>query len=154
MGSWASWRRAWKYFDWEIKSWGLQETKDQMRKVLGDKKYEEAASFYDKIYANPPRDAWDFQWAYARTLHDTYTIVSTVNQMSNIGFGEESTHTPNANDRRGNMTIFECHIPLRHHAFKVDKLFDWEMYQRFDRKTKKSIALRLLLKIIDFVCRR
>ena len=154
MGSWASWRRAWKYFDWEIKSWGEQETKDQMCNALGAKKYAEVAPLYDMIYANPPRDAWDFQWAYARTMHDTYAIVSTVNQMSNIGFGEESTHTPNANDRRGNMTIYECHLPLRHHAFKVDRLFDWEMYQRFDRKTKKSIALRLLLKLIDFVCRR
>lgn len=154
MGSWASWRRAWKYFDWGIKSWGNPETKEQMRNVLGDRKYAEAAPFYDKIYANPPRDAWDFQWAYARALHDTYSIVSTVNQMSNIGFGEESTHTPNSNDRRGNMKIFECRLPLRQHAFKVDKLFDWEMYQRFDRKTKKSIALRLLLKLIDLVCRR
>lgn len=154
MGSWASWRRAWKYFDWEIKNWGNPETKELMRKVLGDKKYAEAAPFYDRIYANPPRDAWDYQWAYARTLHDTYTIVSTVNQMSNIGFGEESTHTPNANDRRGFMKIYSCHLPLRHHTFKVDRLFDWEMYQRFDRKSKKSFALRLLLKMIDLVCRR
>ena len=137
-----------------MKSWGEKETKEQMRKVLGEKKYCEVAPLYDRIYANPPRDAWDYQWAYARILHNTYSIVSTVNQMSNIGFGEESTHTPNANDRRGNMTIYQCHIPLRHHSLKVDKLFDWAMYQRFDRQTKKSLALRFLLKMIDLVCRR
>ena len=154
MGSWASWRRAWKHFDWELKSWGNQLTKDKMLKIIGEKAYSEIAPLYDKIYANPPRDAWDYQWAFARTLLDSYSIVSTVNQMSNIGFGEESTHTPNSNDRRGNMTIFKCHLPLRHHAFKVDKLFDWEMYQRFDRKTKKSILLRVILKFIDLVCRR
>ena len=57
-------------------------------------------------------DAWDYQWAFARTLLDSYSIVSTVNQMSNIGFGEESTHTPNLNDRRGNMIIYKCHPPL------------------------------------------
>lgn len=154
MGSWASWRRAWKHFDWEIKSWANPETKERMYQVLGAKRYSEIAPLYDKIYTNPPRDAWDFQWAYARTLLDSCSIVSTVNQMSNIGFGEESTHTPNANDRRGNMVIYKCHIPLRHHAFKIDKLFDWEMYQRFDRPTKKSILLRGVLKIIDLVCRR
>ena len=154
MGSWASWRRAWKHFDWEIKNWVNPETKERMYQVLGAEKYDEIAPLYDRIYANPPRDAWDFQWAYARTLLDSSTIVSTVNQMSNIGFGEESTHTPNANDRRGNMAIYKCHLPLRHHAYNIDKLFDWEMYQRFDRKTKKSILLRSVLKIIDLVCRR
>lgn len=154
MGSWASWRRAWKHFDWAIKSWGEQETKERMRKIVGEKRFKELAPLYDKIYANPPRDAWDFQWAYARTLMDSCTIVSTVNQMSNIGFGEESTHTPNANDRRGNMAIYTCHLPLRHHAFKIDRLFDWEMYQRFDRKTKKSVLTRIALKLIDCICRR
>lgn len=34
----------------------------------------------------------------ARFINHTYSIVSTVNQMSNIGFGVESTHTPNMND--------------------------------------------------------
>lgn len=154
MGSWASWRRAWKHFDWELKSWGNQLTKDKMLKIIGEKAYSEIAPLYDKIYANPPCDAWDYQWAYARALLDSYSIVSTVNQMSNIGFGEESTHTPNSNDRRGNMTIFKCHLPLRHHAFKVDILFDWEMYQRFDRKTKKGLGIKILLKLIDLVCRR
>lgn len=154
MGSWASWRRAWDHFDWEIKSWANPETRERMFQILGADKYSEIAPLYNTIYANPPRDAWDFQWAYARTLLDSYTIVSTVNQMSNIGFGEESTHTPNSNDRRGNMAIYKCHLPLRHHVFKIDKLFDWEMYQRFDRPTKKSILLRMVLKMIDLICRR
>ena len=154
MGSWASWRRAWKHFDWAIKSWGEQETKERMRKIVGEKRFKELAPLYDKIYANPPRDAWDFQWAYARTLMDSCTIVSTVNQMSNIGFCEESTHTPNANDRRGNMAIYTCHLPLRHRAFKIDRLYDWEMYQRFDRKTKKSVITRVALKLVDLGCRR
>lgn len=154
MGSWASWRRVWKHFDWAIKSWGEQASKDRMRAIVGEKTYQEIAPLYDKIYANPPRDAWDFQWAYARALVDSCSIVSTVNQMSNIGFGDESTHTPNANDRRGNMEIYACRLPLRHHAFKIDRLYDWEMYQRFERKTKKSVLTRIALKVIDCICRR
>lgn len=154
MGSWASWRRAWKHFDWELKDWANPKIKERMFQILGADRYAEIAPLYDKIYANPPRDAWDYQWAFARTLLDSYSIVSTVNQMSNIGFGEESTHTPNLNDRRGNMIIYKCHLPMRHHVFKVDKLFDWEMYQRFDRKTKKGLGTKMLLKLIDLVCRR
>lgn len=154
MGSWASWGRAWKHFDWELKDWANPIIKERIFQILGADRYAEIAPLYDKIYANPPRDAWDYQWAFARTLLDSYSIVSTVNQMSNIGFGEESTHTPNLNDRRGNMTIYKCHLPMRHHVFKVDKLFDWEMYQRFDRKTKKGLGTKILLKLIDLLCRR
>lgn len=154
MGCWASWRRAWKWFDWEVKSWGEQKNKEQLRRVVGEKRFAFWKGLMDKLYANPPRDAWDYQWAYARVLHDTVSIVSTVNQMSNIGFGEESTHTPNAGDRRGYMKVFECHLALADEPLKIDKLFDWEMYQRFSRKTKKSIPLRLFLKVIDFIYRR
>lgn len=154
MGSWASWRRAWNYFDWEIKCWHEPAIKEQMQNMLGEKRFVELSPIFDSIYANPPRDAWDFQWAFARILHNTYSIVSTVNQMSNIGFGDESTHTPNKNDRRSNMVVFNCRLPLRHHSFWVDKLFDWEMYQRFDRKTKKGVMLKLLLKFIDLICQR
>lgn len=154
MGCWASWRRAWQWFDWEVKSWGEQSTQEHLRQVVGDKHYADWKVLMDKLYANPPQDAWDYQWSYARTLHNSLSIVSTVNQMSNIGFCEESTHTPNANDRRGYMKTFECRLPLKEEPMKVDKLFDWEMHQRFGRKTKKSKILKLVLKLIDFIYRR
>lgn len=154
MGCWASWRRAWKMFDFEIKSWGEQKNKDQFRSNVRKSSYTSWQKRLDQYYASPPRDAWDYQWAYARILNGTHSIVSTVNQMSNIGFGEDSTHTPNPDDRRGNMAVFDCHFPLRLHSFKIDGLFDWEMYQRFSRKTKKSLFLRCVLRIIDFGFRR
>lgn len=154
MGCWASWRRAWKMFDFEIKSWGKQENKDKFRVQIGETKYPFWASLLDKYYANPPKDVWDYQWAYARRLHGTITISSSVNQMSNIGFGDESTHTPNPNDRRADMQTFNCKLPLRHHPYRIDRLFDWEMYQRFSRTTKKPLAVRCILKLVDLLCRR
>lgn len=153
MGCWASWRRAWKLFDFEIKSWGSNEVKEQFKNNVRKVAFPLWESILNQYYANPPKDAWDYQWAYARLLNGTYSIVSTVNQMSNIGFGIESTHTPSSNDRRGNMKTFECHTPLRHYSFKVDHLFDWVMYQRFTRVSKKPFVLRCLLKIIDLVWR-
>lgn len=154
MGCWASWRRAWKMFDWEVKSWGDPKSHSQLREFVGERRYGNWEKLMDELYKNPPRDAWDYQWAYARTVNHTYSIVSTVNQMSNIGFCAESTHTPNENERRANMSIFECLLPLKNHTFSVARIFDWEMYQRFDRKDSKSTILRALLKLIDLICRR
>lgn len=154
MGCWASWRRAWKMFDWEVKSWGNPESHNRLKTFVGEDRYKKWEKLMDELYKNPPRDAWDYQWAYARTVNHTYSIVSTVNQMSNIGFCAESTHTPNEDDRRANMTIFKCRLPLKNHEFRIAKVFDWEMYQRFSRKTKKGILMRVLLKIIDAICRK
>lgn len=154
MGCWASWRRAWKMFDFEIKSWGDQDCKNKFRTNVGEMRFPLWENILDEYYAQPPRDVWDYQWAYARILNGTYSIVSTVNQMSNIGFGEESTHTPNADDRRSNMQTFTCRIPLRQHSFRRDRLFEWVMYQRFSRPTKKTFMLRCFLKLIDLIWRR
>lgn len=154
MGCWASWRRAWKLFDFEIKSWGEQENKERFREQIRESEYPFWAALLDQYYANPPKDVWDYQWAYARKLHGTIAITSSVNQMSNIGFGDESTHTPNPNDRRAAMKTFSCRLPLRHRPYHIDRLFGWEMYQRFSRTTKKSLVLRCVLKLVDVLCRR
>jgi hypothetical protein len=154
MGCWASWRRAWELFDFEVKSWGDSSNKDKFRTNVGKKAYSSWAVLLDQYYAHPPRDVWDYQWAYARELHGTCSITSSVNQMSNIGFGEESTHTPNADDQRSNMETFSCRMPLRIKSFRRDRLFEWVMYQRFLRTTKKPLSLRCLLKIIDLIWRR
>lgn len=154
MGCWASWRRAWNLFDFEIKSWKDLNYQEQFKFNVGRKRFPTWKTILDKYSMCPPRDVWDYQWAYARILHGTCSIVSTVNQMSNIGFGEESTHTPNPDDRRANMEVFDCRLPLAVHPFKRDRLFEWEMYQRFSRPSKKSLVLRAFLKLIDLVCRR
>lgn len=154
MGCWASWRRAWKLFDFGLKSWKDSKYQEQFKANVGRKRFPAWKTILDKYSQSPPRDVWDYQWAYARILHGTYSIVSTVNQMSNIGFGEESTHTPNPDDRRANMETFDCRLPLSFHPFKRDRLFEWEMYQRFSRTTNKTIFLRACLKLIDLVCRR
>ena len=153
MGCWASWRRAWSMFDFEIKTWGDEQNRTRLRNIIGQKLFLEWKPLLDSYYSHPPKDVWDYQWAYARKLNNTFTIVSSINQVSNIGFGCDSTHTPNQNDRRGNMKLFNCRFPLKTHRFHVDKVFDWEMYQRFSRTSRKSIALRCLLKLVDLMYR-
>lgn len=38
-------------------------------------------------------DTWDYQWAYARLRNGGLTVVPTRNLVTNIGSGEDSTHT-------------------------------------------------------------
>ena len=154
MGAWATWKRSWTLFDADLSTWMDSKTKEDFRKFVGVNLYKTYQPILDYIYQNQVTDVWDYQWAYSCLSHKKYRIVSTINQMSNIGFCEESTHTPNSNDRRANMKLYTCSFPLKKITVKKDLLFDYIMYQRFERLTPKGFWLKVFLKIVEFIYRR
>jgi hypothetical protein len=93
------------------------------------------------------------QWAFTLQINNLYTVVSSVNQMSNIGFGDESTQTPNVDYKRANMERFDVTYPLKIHS-KSDELFDFVSFYRFSYLNKKSFILRICLKVLDVVYRK
>ena len=38
-------------------------------------------------------DTWDYQWVYACWQHGGVSAMPAVNLVSNIGFGQDATHT-------------------------------------------------------------
>lgn len=152
MGSWASWKRAWNLFDANLSSW--REKSNELKAFIGDDEFNVYAPILEDIYLHSSNDAWDYQWAYSRWVNKKYCLVSTVNQMSNIGFCAESTHTSNNDSRRANIELMTCNFPLKIVSNRNDSLFDYVMFQRFTRKTKKGILLRCLLKVIEYIHRR
>ncbi|MEQ1749202.1 MAG: hypothetical protein ABL974_07245 [Prosthecobacter sp.] len=111
---WASWRRAWRVYDVEMKSWPLMRDSKRLselcpnpfeaswrRKVLND--------VYDG-----KMDTWDYQWAYAKLACGGLNIVPARNLISNIGFGQDATHTLNAADPRAGLSTCDLPMPLMH----------------------------------------
>jgi hypothetical protein len=90
---WASWRRAWKYYDVQMRDWGstkdhgkiLRNFADRSEKRFWNAKWNDV--FKGRI------DTWDFQWMYSCISRNALAIVPAVNLVSNIGFGPSSTHT-------------------------------------------------------------
>ena len=152
MGSWASWKRAWNLFDANLSSW--REKSNELKSFIGDDEFNVYAPILEDIFLHSSNDAWDYQWAYSRWVNKKYCLVSTVNQMSNIGFCAESTHTSYYDSRRANIELMTCNFPLKIVSNRYDSLFDYVMFQRFTRKTKKGILLRCLLKVIEYIYKR
>ena len=152
MGSWASWQRAWNLFDANLSSW--REKSNELKAFIGEDEFNVYAPILEDIFLYSSNDAWDYQWAYSRWVNKKYCLVSTVNQMSNIGFCAESTHTSNSDSRRANIELMTCNFPLKIVSNKCDSLFDYVMFQRFTRNTKKGILLRSILKIIEYIYKR
>lgn len=98
---WATWRRAWQYYDYELKNWPeLKQT--GMIETICEDPYEQRfwIRLFDSIYDKTNRiDTWDHQWNYACWSQNGLAIEPKVNLVSNLGFGRpDATHTATSNN--------------------------------------------------------
>jgi hypothetical protein len=91
---WASWSRAWKHFDFEMKSW--QDFRDAgMMDFICNNKYEQRywTDIFERTYIDRPVDIWDYMWTYTCWSQGGLSLIPNVNLVSNIGVGSDATHT-------------------------------------------------------------
>jgi hypothetical protein len=89
---WATWRRAWKYYDFRIESWPeLKRSKwlDKIDSSFLFKLY--WTHVFDSCYQGDV-DTWDFQWTYSCWLQNGLSIIPNTNLVRNIGIGISETH--------------------------------------------------------------
>lgn len=148
---WASWRDRWEKFDYSAKDWQTMEAKASIKIFVDNNMYfNHFSKEFDAYLLKERADVWDFQWFFARLYNNYYSIVPSVNQIQNIGFGVESTHTSNTNDRVTRIMKEELSFPLKHPAVKLNKVFDWVMFNRF-WIGRKSLLRKIILKLIEKV---
>ena len=84
---WATWRRAWMFYDTRMLAWGNPEVRRSIREYLADEEvYGLQAPRFERIYADVnDRHCWDLQWVFARLEQRGLAIVPSVNLVSNIG---------------------------------------------------------------------
>jgi len=119
---WASWRRAWKYYDGEMKELNLFASYGYFESLLGDKLGKERhRTLRNAIKLNI--DSWAYPWGFARHKNSGMTCVPSKSLVMNIGFGTEATHTFGANT--DGILTHEISFPLKKNCFIVaDELYD------------------------------
>jgi hypothetical protein len=123
---WASWRRAWKYYDYNMKTWPDFKNAGLLDQICDDP-YEKIywSNIFDQMYQNPQNiNTWDYQWLYACWAQNGLVIAPNVNLVSNLGFNRsDATHTP-GNDPRSMLPITDV-WDIKHPPFVVrDKIAD------------------------------
>jgi hypothetical protein len=108
---WASWRRSWRHYDFDIKQWPQLKAEGYLERALGEKGAAVFAPSLDQCYSKT-MDTWDHQWLLAR-LRLGLAIQPGVNQISNIGFGPDATHTKSTQSTIANMNAGDLEFPLR-----------------------------------------
>jgi hypothetical protein len=113
---WASWRRAWKGYDVDIRLWPEIRSGRWLRDMLGDRRFVPFWRYVlDMVYRHE-MDTWDYQWFFHCWTQSRLGIVPNVNLVSNLGFGANSTNT-RGRSKFGNMQREEIPFPLEHPPF-------------------------------------
>lgn len=89
---WATWKRAWKLYDYDLKSWPIHRSDPVFREVFPLMTYWVYMAEFETLYKHQ-YDAWDYQLLYVGVLNHKLNITPARSLVENIGLCEESTHT-------------------------------------------------------------
>ena len=142
---WASWRRAWSYYDVDMKLWAKPEVKERIENVICEKKqYLDRQKIWDATYSEMI-DTWDYQWSFARLAQSGLTAIPSGNLVRNIGFTEEGTHTKKDIKEIQALPISPMSFPLREPlCVAVDRGYD---RLRHKKMVANSLTQRIFRKV-------
>lgn len=105
---WASWKRAWSGFDFEMKDYAAFKAEKGFENLFPRKSLQDFWRGNLDAAAYGDGSIWDYQWVYRNFKEDRLAIVPNWNMVENIGFGMDATHTAKSHDR---MPGIERDIP-------------------------------------------
>lgn len=89
---WASWRRAWRNYDVDMRLWP-EVRASRFLEHLGDNSFQRYWTRIFDLVARGKIDTWDYQWVFAMWMQRQLTILPNKNLILNLGFGPDATHT-------------------------------------------------------------
>jgi hypothetical protein len=110
---WATWRRAWDLYDYELESWprlkqlGLASgmaVSPRFRRLL--------ERDWERVRAGV--GTWDHQWQYAVVRHHALSISPATNMVINIGQRADATQHQGLDRIGSSFQLSEMEFPLRH----------------------------------------
>jgi hypothetical protein len=135
---WATWRRAWDKFDFNISQYEKLKERGQFDGFFLnplEKRYR-LSKFDDTAARKGRADWWDYQWDFARYVNSGLAIVPSVNLVKNIGFGDGATHTNNAHTEASELKAHDIKLPLSHPPFMIRDIESERRYFRGFLKDK------------------
>lgn len=110
---WATWRRAWRLFDPDLKSWLTKCDRHWLRDLLGSQdRAEYWAEIFDLTYNG--FNSWGWAWTFTCLVNQGLCIIPNQNLISNVGFGADAAHTTWEVDEIANLPTQSISFPLKH----------------------------------------
>ncbi|MDO1513694.1 glycosyltransferase [Maribacter confluentis] len=100
---WAVWKDRWNSIDWEISDY-----KAFIKNKEEKKRFKKGGSDLVRMLRNQMNgkiDSWAIRFCYNQFKSDLKTVFPTISKVSNIGFGEDATHTTGATRFRTKLDV-------------------------------------------------
>ncbi len=112
---WASWRRAWKYFDIDMSDFKLFEQEKAINRYVINVFDRVNLEHQFKLHASHCQNTWDWIWAYNIYTQNALCIIPSVGMIENIGlYSDAATHD---SEIKSSMSAHAMAFPLRHPHF-------------------------------------
>lgn len=145
---WASWSDRWRKYQFEASKF----SDDLVKNISSDKNVQKYWLEILRRLKKKEIDTWDYQWAFSIINNKGFCINPSVNLISNIGFGLESTHTGDSNNPFANMPTFE--IKKINHPKKIklnQEAVDYIFQNHFNiEMEKKNFFISAVKKFLKF----
>jgi hypothetical protein len=129
---WATWKRAWSLYDYNMPAWGSKTNRDKIKKAIKNHNW---FSYYRGLFEaghQKTLNTWDVQWFHCILNNGGVAIIPSINLVRNIGFGPGATNTTGTDGPYSKLKINQIEFPLKHLA-KI------ELDEKYLRASYKSI---------------
>jgi len=118
---WATWRRAWKYFDVEMADYQENKKNKFLHKTFKNVfQRNDWIKSFDMTY-DDRLCSWGFIWTYTVFKQNGLAVTPNTNMVTNIGYDERGTHTFDPASPLANKSRHEIDLNFEHpKEFKVD----------------------------------
>ena len=149
--AWATWKRAWKNFDFNLHGFSISKLRHIMRyyRITKAERKWWISIYKDLKNGKFGTSSWDYQYIFAIWKCKGISIVPNVNLTTNIGFGIDATHTINPNDVTANRPV-ENIYPLVHPE-SIDICKEADLYYHNLYYAPHQAKVSLIKKIKRFI---
>ncbi|MGL4865378.1 MAG: hypothetical protein ACRC3I_10450 [Cetobacterium sp.] len=152
---WATWKRAWKNMDYEM-TWKNKNYKNVLNNMGNDKFINKYWKYRINLISTNRVSAWDWQWYFSLASQNQLTIYPKINLISNIGFGENATHTK-SKPKIEYIETLDIEFPLKHPEIICPNTEFEIIYSKKMKSIPEKIRQKIpweLKRILKFIFRR
>lgn len=147
---WATWKRAWKYYDSEMKDFPKFLKTHKIKNIFPT---QQEQNYWVNKLSNAFQGeikSWDYQWTFAIWNRNALAVLPGSNLVSNIGFDSGALHTKDESHFLANRDTYpiNCNkiiFPKKIEANRNSELFDFKFvyFPSFFRRLRNWVASKL-----------
>lgn len=144
---WATWQRVWNQYESDLNRWDKKYLKLIASKHTNSKQVQRFWYHKFQSVSKGLIDTWDYQLVFLFWRKNLIAIRPKMNLISNIGFGNEATHTLNPNSSLSNISTHALDWPLTKPADSQSDLNFEGQDQMYRLKLSQFILESIVLRV-------